>query len=199
MKSWQRLPSPDFLVAIWEKHGQDYAAKRATDSGFQFKWPKCEHNGVKLPLNQLLLPTLIQQTQEHCSYCDSWPPRIGDNTIDHFRPKSDSRFYGEVCQWENLYYACNDCQKAKGTQYDPLLIRPDETDYSFERYFLYNFRTHEIEINPLATESDQARADTTIRILNLNEIGLTKKRKMDFHLKDKFAIDELPFRFMFEI
>ena len=192
MIKWQRLSIPSVLADKWEEYGNRYAENKAQNPSHIFQWPTVF--GQKL--NHILLPDLRKQTQAHCSYCDDYPPRIADNTIDHFKPKSF--FYKEVCKWENLYFACANCQIAKGEQFDAYLLRPDADDFSFLRYFIYNSTDHTIDVNPQASISDQNRAGITIRIMNLNEDGLKSSRKSVYRkYADDDFIDEIPFRFMF--
>jgi uncharacterized protein (TIGR02646 family) len=88
--------------------------------------------------------------------------------IEHFKPKSDPRFYAEAYAWENLYYCSERCQSSKGERWDDFLLRPDAADYGFERYFAFDFTTGEIRANPCADPADQARAEITIRMYGLD-------------------------------
>jgi uncharacterized protein (TIGR02646 family) len=94
--------------------------------------------------------------------------------IEHFKPKSDPRFYGEAYAWDNLYYSCDCCQSSKGERWDECLLRPDAADYSFERYFCFDYTTGQIKPNCLATAADQERAAVTIRLYGLD---LAEKRR----------------------
>jgi uncharacterized protein (TIGR02646 family) len=150
-----------------------------------------------------LLPLLIEQTQLHCSYCDYSPPRIGDDTIDHFKAKGIILFYHLVYQWENLYFCCNACQRAKMEQFDELLLRPDEVGYSFERYFILDTQTFDIQPNLAASNNDQKRAATTIEIFKFNHAGQRESRRRSWQLyfglpKTERYLDDFAFRFMFE-
>ncbi len=177
MNRFTRTVCPAILSEKWEEWGNRYSSNRVRNPGFSFQWP--EVNGK--PLNQWLLPDLLAMTQHHCSYCDGYPLRLADKTIDHFRPKSNPEFYGEVCKWENLYVSCGHCQKAKMEEYHSGLLRPDASDYDFFRYFVYNYTDHTIHPNPLAVIADQERAEVTIEILHLNESGLVEARRMEYN------------------
>jgi HNH endonuclease len=108
-------------------------------------------------------------TQERCSYCDG-DLRFGtvQEDIDHFRPKSRPEFYGLVCAWENLFLVCAPCNKAKGDRWNELLLKPDDLEYRFARYFSYSFEKDELEPNPVASAGDGERARVTIELLGLN-------------------------------
>jgi uncharacterized protein (TIGR02646 family) len=87
-------------------------------------------------------------------------------TIEHFRPKSS--FPRQAYQWSNLYYCCTHCQQ-KGAQFDEALLRPDDPDYEFDRYFRWDYTTGRIEVNELGTQEQQHRASVTIEFYHLNE------------------------------
>jgi uncharacterized protein (TIGR02646 family) len=163
-----------------------------------FQWYRHDNH----PVNQLLAPVLSQQTQDHCSYCDAFPLGLADNTIDHFKPKGTEEFLLEAYSWKNLYWACADCQKAKLEKFDQLLLAPDGDNYSFGRYFIYNFHTHEISPNPGAANLDQQKALTTIKIFQFNHPGQIAKRRQSWERKSSPLAspnsDDFSFRFIFE-
>ena len=148
MRAFTRLATPAVLLELvgpkstprWVQFGERYAGNRAKaieskKPGFNFQWPTV--NGKTI--NQHLLPTLRKQTVLHCSYCDGFPLGKGDESIDHFLPKMTPAYYALVCRWENLYLSCSHCQNSKGERVDSLVLRPDEPDYSFGRYFIYDY------------------------------------------------------------
>jgi len=139
-----------------------------------FSWPTIKG----ITLNQHLLPALKRMTDEHCAFCDAHPVEgVSNETIDHFRPKS--KFPKLCCYWSNLYYACDCCQGHKLERFEPALLRPDASDYDFDRYFIYDHASGEIQINTAATSDDQHRADRTIELLGLNKSGRPKTRKRE--------------------
>ncbi|MDX2070472.1 MAG: hypothetical protein SFV55_18740 [Haliscomenobacter sp.] len=164
MKYFKRQEEPEFLQQNAARWNQQWAALKSRNPGATFNW--YQYKGQ--PVNQLLLPFLKLQSQNHCAYCDAFPLQIGDDTIDHFCPKSVPDYFMEAYSWRNLYCACNHCQTAKMESFSTDLLRPDAPDYSFERYFLYNYASHEIEVNPNASLTDQNKAETTIRIFQFN-------------------------------
>lgn len=127
MRKFERLPAPAFIADNWEEIGKSYEARRQQEPNYDFTWKQIN----KQKINHIALKILIEQTNDHCSYCDKYPPHKGDNSIDHFKPKTNPLYYTLVCQWENLYLACKHCQDSKRSEYDDLLLRPDADDFSF--------------------------------------------------------------------
>jgi uncharacterized protein (TIGR02646 family) len=194
MREFDRSPPPIILTEIdlksgkarWEYYGENYQQKRLeSNHSFKFSWPNID----KKSLNHHLSPLLKAQTDEHCSYCDKFPLMKGDETIDHFKPKSNPDFYLLVCNWANLYIACKACQDAKMTKFSSHLLAPDAIEYEFLRYFIYNFREHKIEKNPRSTDIDQQKALTTIEIFDLNHPSQITSRR---HCLERFQTSENP-------
>lgn len=195
-----RPNAPQFLVENWEEWGKEYADKRAANPAFTFQWRQIEQKKVNLILEELLSETM---TQYHCSYCDGG--RIlgaaSRATIDHFRPKS--QFPSLVYEWGNLFVCCDGCQQVKLEQFEEVLLKPDAEDFSTIKYFLCNYETGEIEINPTASLQDQARAKATIRLFGLNTIRRCKMRLSEWRKWDKTnpserLLDEWNYRFFLE-
>jgi uncharacterized protein (TIGR02646 family) len=117
-------------------------------------------------------------TAEHCSYCDACPiDGTGEETIDHFRPKGRPEFYELVCEWSNLFLACSACNNAKQNQWDEALLRPDDPDFGFERYFEYHHDSGRLLPSTTASPEDQERARRTIEIFDLNRRGACSNRR----------------------
>lgn len=57
------------------------------------------------------------------------------------------------------------------------LLRPDEVGFSFDRFYIYNFRNGELQPNPQGCEIDQRRAALTIANFKLNQGGRPAARK----------------------
>lgn len=195
MMKIDRPDAPDWLESHWERWGQEYLDKLNANSKYQFRWKQYE--GVKV--NRRLMPILKEMTQEHCAFCDAFPMgAMLEETIEHFRPKSV--FPLLAYQWENLFISCRNCQR-KSDNFDELLLKPDELAYSFERYFLFNFKTFEIEPNPKDSD-DKARAEKTIELYRLNEFGRPAARRRAFLMYDNMKeasriVEDFPFRYMF--
>jgi uncharacterized protein (TIGR02646 family) len=197
MKSFVRHSEPDFLKQHAARWNRQWTALKTRNPGAQFNWYTYQGQ----PVNQLLAPTLESQTQQHCSYCDAFPLRKGDNTIDHFRPKGTPRFYKQAYTWKNLYTACGHCQNVKMEKFSEDLLSPDAADYSFERYFVYNYTSHEIEINTTASPDDQRKATVTLRIFQFNHPAQVISRRHSWERwvlkpKNERYLDDFAFRFL---
>ncbi|MCU0424153.1 MAG: TIGR02646 family protein [Candidatus Kapabacteria bacterium] len=200
MKRLYRPEAPKFLVENAEQWGKEFAAKRAANPNGEFQWKQVDKQKVNVVLREVLLEKM---TQYHCSYCDGGYilGAAADETIDHFRPKFS--FPNLVYQWENLFVCCNVCQKHKLEKFDELLLKPDAEDFSTLRYFILNYESGAIDINPAASEADKSRAEATIRLLGLNTIRRQKMRlneckKWDNSNEATRVIDEWNFRFFLE-
>jgi len=189
-----RLDAPEWLVENWEQWGKDYQA-----SGKEFTWRFGEKK--KRELKNLLK----NMTAYHCSYCDSFPigRRQIKDTIDHFRPKDIFKLLAYL--WENLFIACHYCQE-RNDDFDELLLKPDEADYSFDEYFAFDFTTFKIIPNPSKPIKNQERARITINLFRLNGIPADEGTEDDCTIEreriyEKYKndpdIDCLPYRFMF--
>jgi uncharacterized protein (TIGR02646 family) len=191
MRKQERLEEPADLKngkAKWtEAWIANHAAKKA------WRWPKKGGQEV----NKIILLTLREQTLQHCSFCDGFPvPSISVETIEHFYPKSS--FHDKAFEWGNLFYCCTRCQAAKKEAFDPMLLKPDEADYEFARYFICDFTTGKICPNPTASPSDQKRAITTIDLYQLNGPSRPEHRKRTLRLwqndTDAVEVDDFPYR-----
>jgi uncharacterized protein (TIGR02646 family) len=198
MRRFNRGEPPDFLIRRWRYWGNRYRNNRQKNHAFTFQWPLYDGQ----PINHLLKPLLAKLTNVHCSFCDSYPIPTKEESIDHFKPKSKPAYYGLVCQWENLYYCCQNCQRYKREQYNQFLLRPDDINYSFDTYFIYSFASHEIAANPVLTPSLKRKAETTIKVFGLNDVGRIAARRISLEryeskkiLGDTIDINDFPFRF----
>lgn len=190
-----RSPAPEILAKKCDEWGQNWRHRHGENPNASFTWHKV--NGE--PLNQVLLPELKKQTQDHCSFCDNFPIAPASlETIEHFKPKS--RFHLDAYRWSNLYFCCDGCQNDKGNDFDELLLRPDDDDYSFNRFFIWDYATGKIEINPGASEGDKRRAEITIRFYGLNDdhprvrLRAQKIRMKDLNCEPVCPLDEHPYR-----
>lgn len=174
MRKFTRGESPDFLKSKWKTWGNSYTNNRRKNPAFIFQWATYQGNKV----NTLLEPFLAALTDDHCSFCDNFPIRSKEDSIDHFKPKSRPTYYGLVCKWENLYYCCQNCQQYKREQFNQYLLRPDSEDFSFEKYFIYSYASHELEPHPSLTAAEKRKAKTTIDIFGLNDKGHIAARRI---------------------
>jgi uncharacterized protein (TIGR02646 family) len=191
MMKLQRPAPPEILAQNWEAWGIEYEQKRRQNPKYEFKWRK------KVYL--LLIDLLLRMTKDHCSFCDSSPMRSQiRETIEHFHPKKDRPRL--VYQWENLFACCDRCQNAKQDRFEEALLKPDEIEYEFKRYFFFEEVTGKLIPNSDASSEDQNRAATTIRLYKLNEFGRPEARLWVLELArlcPTLPIDKHPYRFMF--
>ncbi len=151
-----------------------------------------------LTARQWALPALYFMNQGHCSFCDTFPLADRSKTpVEHFRPKSRDVFAHLAFEWTNLYFCCEFCQGAKRELWEDGLIAPDEVDYSFHRYFKFDFTNGAIAPNPRAPIADQIRAESTIRLYDLDseirrQYRLLELQKYDGSLNPR--IDDWAYR-----
>lgn len=184
MRRFVRGPEPTFLTENWEIWGMEWEQRHQADARAKFYWRQIDGELV----NHKLLPFLKFQTQNHCSFCDASPvspPSI--DTIEHFRPKA--HYPREAYCWANLYFCCMHCQQ-KSDDFDERALRPDGVDYQFDRYFRWDFTLGRIEVNDQASEEDQLRAQTTIRLYRLNE-GHPSLRKRELRRRTQGVDDPI--------
>ena len=191
-----RPPQPTFLQANYKQWGREYKAKRDASPTAKFRWRTHEHR----PVNQHLLNTLNISAKQHCAFCDGFPlGTTARETLEHFRPVT--RYPRLAYVWWNLFVCCDKCQETKHDQFDRKLLKPDGEGYTFARYFMNNYATGEIEVNPAANELDRKRAEITIRLYGLNAHGRPQSRLREYRKYTKLAdteayeLDDFPYRF----
>jgi uncharacterized protein (TIGR02646 family) len=173
MQECRRGAAPELLAQHGPEIGAEYACRRREDPNFRFRWP--QRGGQKL--YDIARAALAAMTAQRCSYCDGYPLNAtGKDEIDHFRPKTHEDFYELVCAWENLFLVCTSCNRAKRDQWESSLLRPDDPEYSFDRYFLFNFETGELKPAPDIAAPERHRVQRTIEILDLNRPGACTAR-----------------------
>jgi uncharacterized protein (TIGR02646 family) len=99
---------------------------------------------------------------------------VSNETIEHLRPKS--KFPEHAYTWKNLYYCCDACQNAKREEWDEALLCADAEEYSFSRYFEFDFTTGGIKPNSLASEQDRLRAAITVKLYGLDSQSRRRNR-----------------------
>lgn len=164
MSKQQRPPAPQQFVDHAEKWTDQWMKLREQNrSGFTWYSIDCK------TARDWALPLLHAMTQGHCAFCDTFP--LADRTtepIEHFRPKSPDEFAHLAFEWTNLYYSCHRCQTEKRELWKEGLIAPDEVDYTFRRFFLFDYTNGAIAASPRAAPEDQARAMVTIDLYGLD-------------------------------
>jgi uncharacterized protein (TIGR02646 family) len=181
----------------WKEWTAKWIKRREKNVGAKFYWPKYP-NAKGTPINQQMVPILFGVTEWHCAYCDQFPLHKNDETIDHFKPKSQ---YPELAYiWDNLFPACSACQSAKMEQFDELLIKPDELGYDFHDYFIVDYITFELLPSPKATEHNKRRAEKTIELLDLRHKAhciIRGQHYERFRYSPNPSIDDYPYRYLF--
>lgn len=188
MRKFLRLPEPPFLALHCQEWGADWERREA--KGHAFYWHQVDGE----PVNQKLIPLLMPQTQEHCSFCDHFPidpPSIP--TIEHLRPKA--MYPLDAFRWANLYLSCTHCQQ-KGVPFNESVLAPDAPDYDFDRYFRWDHTQGTLEVNENATPEERVRARHTIDYFRLN-VAHPTQRKIQLIRRSKHQdepLDTWPYR-----
>ena len=190
----KRSSCPKWWKAKQKEWGGKYKEKLESSSGNTFTWYRYQ----KVDTRQFLLECLRKDTSSHCSYCDGYEmgPELAE-TIDHFKPKTT--FPEKAYHWNNLFLCCVNCQK-RNSRYSRLLLKPDTSSYAFHKYFVFNYKTGELNTNPMASKHEQKRAKLSIELFGLNKFGRPNARKRVFKqytYDTSPVIDEYPYRFMF--
>lgn len=191
MRKISRPPKPRILVENGDRWNEQWKTLKTEKPGAKFNWYQHEGKSAR----DWIRTDLAAMTQEHCTFCDRYT--VEPDSIEHFRPKSDSRFLHLAYEWENLFYCCGGCQNEKGEQWDDGLINPDAEDYSFSRYFMFDWGTGGMSPNVQATAADQARAEATIRIYGLDTQTRRRfrlKALRDYQRSTGMTIDDMPYR-----
>ncbi|MDM8552699.1 AAA family ATPase [Desulfobacterales bacterium HSG2] len=178
MKKIKRTPPPS-----WSK-GYEERGKWSLGDGPVFK--------------KKLLNELARMTQHHCSFCDE--NLMGKQySVEHFRPQI--KFPLQTFEWENLFLSCPNCKVAKGIKFDEGLLKPDEDDYNFDKYFRIDFSTGILLPNSEESIENEERARITIDTFKLNGYDRPRarlkelRRYRDIDRYDASAIDDYSYRF----
>lgn len=192
----EKTPAPDFLRDNYKKWGKQYKAKRENpNKSSLFVWAIYKTQKV----NRLLLPFLRIETNSHCSFCDGFPLETTGETIEHFRPKALFPLISYL--WVNLFYCCKYCNESKGENPERHLIKPSDKNYSFEKYFLFDYDSGKIEPNPALIGIEKLKAENIILIYGLNEFNRPYRRKFylkQFQKTQNPIIEDFPYRFIFQ-
>lgn len=172
MRPFARGAAPSVLDDVSE-NASVFVNRRKANPKARFEWPSRNGESILPRLRE----ALAALTDQHCSYCDGYP--IGDHgqeQVDHFKPTT--KFPEAVLEWSNLYFSCTGCNglSAKADHWSPLLLRPDEPGFAFDRYFSFDIVTGELRPSRSASLDDQERAAETIRILKLSRPALCRGR-----------------------
>ncbi|MEY4902976.1 MAG: hypothetical protein RLZZ292_791 [Bacteroidota bacterium] len=148
-----------------------------------------------------VLSFLLEASKNHCAYTDEIIYGQ-DATIDNFIPKSELPILAGQHYFNNMFPVSRSLNFKVG-KLDNKRLKPDASDYSFEKYFTINYNNGLLFANQNASDEDKERAIITIHILGLNNADLVQKRKKKAdYVKENIEyvktrpIDEFPFRFM---
>lgn len=197
MRPFNRPAPMAAFTEKWKEWTANWIKRREKNAGAKFYWPRYP-NAKGTPINQQMVPILFGVTEWHCAYCDGFPLRNNDETIDHFRPKSKYPLLAYA--WENLFPVCSACQSAKMEQFDELLLKPDEEGFDFQNYFIVDYITFELLPNPKATEHNKLRAEKTIELLGLKHKAHCTTRRHHyerFHNSTNPIQDDYAYRYLF--
>jgi uncharacterized protein (TIGR02646 family) len=176
MKKQIRPDEPQVLRENAAKWNEQWSTLKSGNHKARFSWYQINGRSAR----EWILPVLRVMNQAHCSFCDSFPLEGSSNEpIEHFKPKSDQRFYNLAYTWDNLFYSCEFCQNSKRERWDDDLIAPDAVDYEFSKYFVFDFATGAISPNLSALPRDQVRAQTTIDYYDLDTDSRRRGRLME--------------------
>jgi len=197
MRPCTRGDEPELLARHGAELTRDYVMRRSSSSTARFEWRQREGRS----LLEVVRGALALMTDDHCSYCDGHPiDDTGEATVDHFRPKA--LFAKLAYAWTNLFLTCSACNHAKGERWDELLLRPDDSEFRFERYFECDFATGQLAPAPIASSEEQERARRTIEILRLNRAGTCVRRLQTLRWLRQVALEddrELAYRYLLPI
>ncbi len=191
------VAKPECLIENADKWTKDW--KKRHKKGEDFYWHEYENQKV----NHILNEALAELTASHCSYCDKYPLKLGviERTIDHFKPKS--KYLNLAFAWDNLFLACSQCQKYKRDLFpdDVEPLKPDEADYDFDYWFEIEWKSSKIQPNPIRSTKEQAKAQTTINFLGLNNDdrpGAREEELLKFQDSKNRHLDIYSYRFFLE-
>ncbi len=142
-----------------------------------------------------LLEKLKDMTLSHCAFCDDILSPIGsaDGQIEHFRPKKKYKRYAFA--WNNLYPICDLCNGTKGERFDKLLLRADERDFKFSKWFRFDPNT--FELKPMKLNPNWKRAEITIKLYGLNKKISRRQFEYDRIINGEYSNKNYqPFRFI---
>ena len=184
MSPQKREAPPEILTRLGARWTAKFISRRANKPGSPFYWPAipaAERTSRLERLNHRLIEILKRQTLNCCSFCGRRP--VESKSIEHHKPKS--RYPEDAYAWTNLFYCCSLCQGRKRETWHAHLLKPDDPDYTFARYFQWNFLTGHLEPSDSANREDRKAAQLTICLYNLNnsELRLCRRRARNAWLK----------------
>ncbi len=121
---------------------------------------------------KLLLAHVRLKSHGKCAFCESALDISDFAQIEHYHAKTV--YPHLVFDWANLFLACAYCNTQKrNADHAGVILKPDVDDG--EQHFWFNPLTGELE-------ASSPRAAETIRICELNRVGLCKERLRQYRL-----------------
>lgn len=143
--------------AEWTEEYQEYLRERAKLPEDDWTIPKAaatryRHSDVKA--------AVIQESHSKCIYCESKVPHVAPGDIEHIRPKS--LVPDEIVNWDNLCFACAECNRRKLTHLEPPLLNP----------FTEDPEQHLLVLGPVIfARADHERTQITLQLLGIDSRG----------------------------
>jgi hypothetical protein len=119
-----------------------------------FQYPKSKHQRKLSPRqfkryqsNKRFLQTEFLRVCVYCRQPDSSAPNLNFG-VDHYRPKSIPRFASLVCNYENLYYCCGNCNSRKNNDWPldekvgPYIVNP--CDHAMAAHLRFDAKTGKV-------------------------------------------------------
>lgn len=120
-----------------------------------FQYPKDLHKRKLTPRQfkryQSYKKYLQTEFERVCIYCrqpDSSVPNLNFG-VDHYRPKGLSRFAKLICDYDNLYYCCGNCNSRKNNDWPsdekigPFVVNP--CDHQMASHLRFDKKTGRVE------------------------------------------------------
>lgn len=195
MRKVIRPAEPPCLSSHARQWTLDFLENRILDRSHKFTWRSKS-------CYQAICTQLGIMTQQHCTFCDGLFIESRE-TVEHFHPKTQSKYPGRAYDWNNLFLCCDACQGYKLEKFDERLLKPDDVHYDFGRYFELNYKTGEIlpSSSPRLSSEDRERARISIEMYGLNkgQRPIARKRAWeDFQRNPSPILNEYPYRFFLE-
>jgi len=166
-----------------------------------FQYPKSIHKRRLSPRQfkryQTYKRFLQNEFSRVCVYCrqpDSSAPSLNFG-VDHYKPKGIPRFSNLVCDYENLYYCCGNCNSRKSNDWPrdensgPYVVNP--CDYEMTKHLRFDAKTGQIETRTLHgkhTEellqlNDDARVNYRLSTLRIVRLLTSEIEQLELQLK----------------
>ncbi len=157
-----------------------------------FQYPKSKIKRKLSPRQfkryQSYKPYLQEEFSRVCVYCrqpDSSAPNLNFG-VDHYRPKGIPRFASLVCNYENLYYCCGNCNSRKSDDWPvdenigPFVVNP--CDYEMASHLRFVASTGRVD-------SRTAYGKHTEELLQLNDDIRVQYRRYTLKIVSLFIIE----------